>query len=44
MIAKSLKVQIVDRSTTMITMFRMPGRVSGGIRCAAVAPSTAAAS
>ena len=44
MIAKSLNVQIVESSTTMITMFRMPGSVTWRKRPTAVAPSTAAAS
>ncbi len=44
MMAKSLKVQMVDSSSTMITMLRMPGSVTWRKRCSTVAPSTAAAS
>ena len=42
--AKSLNVQIVDSSRTMITMLRIPGSVTCRKRWRAEAPSTAAAS
>ena len=44
MMAKSLKVQMVDSRVTMMRMFRTPGRVTWRKRWTALAPSTAAAS
>ena len=44
MIWKSLNVQMVDSSTTMIMMLRIPGSVMWRKRCTTLAPSTSAAS